>query len=145
MRAHTDIFASEYSALLARRLLEKTTFDIEDELKKVVPPLLRIYETMAHGGSILPPSLTRVCVCVCQVELLKVRFGEQAFSVCDVMIKDMQVGARVLFPAACHASLLRRTAVACICRCRKWPLLAALTCPCRARCCAARVPAAARA
>lgn len=31
-----DIFASEYSALLARRLLEKTTFDIEDELKKVV-------------------------------------------------------------------------------------------------------------
>lgn len=30
-----DIFASEYSALLARRLLEKTTFDIEDELKKV--------------------------------------------------------------------------------------------------------------
>jgi hypothetical protein len=30
-----DIFASEYSALLARRLLEKSTFDIEDELKKV--------------------------------------------------------------------------------------------------------------
>ena len=30
-----DLFASEYSALLARRLLEKTTFDIEDELKKV--------------------------------------------------------------------------------------------------------------
>jgi hypothetical protein len=25
------------------------------------------------------------------VELLKVRFGEQAFSMCDVMIKDMQV------------------------------------------------------
>ena len=65
MCAHTDIFASEYSALLARRLLEKTTFDIEDELKKVVPPpLLRIYETIAHGDSILPPSLTRVCVCV---------------------------------------------------------------------------------
>jgi hypothetical protein len=35
---HADIFASEYSALLARRLLEKTTFDIEDELKKVIPP-----------------------------------------------------------------------------------------------------------
>jgi hypothetical protein len=28
---------------------------------------------------------------VSQVELLKVRFGEQAFSACDVMIKDIQV------------------------------------------------------
>ena len=36
------------------------------------------------------PSISQL-QCNVQVELLKVRFGEQAFSACDVMIKDIQV------------------------------------------------------
>jgi hypothetical protein len=52
-----DIFASEYSALLARRLLEKTTFDIEDELKKVVVMTLVIFPSItgSTGGAFESP------------------------------------------------------------------------------------------
>ena len=52
-----DIFASEYSALLARRLLEKTTFDIEDELKKVVVMILVTFPSIisSTGGAFESP------------------------------------------------------------------------------------------
>jgi hypothetical protein len=56
----SDVFASEYSALLARRLLESSSFDIEDELKKVSTIMRKLLTSAAASVAAMTRFVGRV-------------------------------------------------------------------------------------
>ena len=85
-----DLFVKELQVLLAQRLLAIKDGNFE-RVEKEVGRLLRpfVVELLDDGLTLVPPNQRR------NIEILKIRFGEAALQVCEVMLKDMTDSKRI--------------------------------------------------
>lgn len=83
---NTETFVNEYRTLLADRLLQQKDFNVE----KYVLISQQLTSLSSHRHAIL--SHDREIV---NIEFLKLRFGEEHFSTCAVMLKDFAESKRI--------------------------------------------------
>ena len=85
-----DLFVKELQVLLAQRLLAIKDGNFE-RVEKEVSSLLRpfVVELLDNELTLLPRNQRR------NIEILKIRFGEAALQVCEVMLKDMTDSKRI--------------------------------------------------
>ena len=83
-----DLFVKELQVLLAQRLLAIKDGNFE-RVEKEVNSLLRPLELLDNELTLVPGNQRR------NIEILKIRFGEAALQVCEVMLKDMTDSKRI--------------------------------------------------
>ena len=83
-----DLFVKELQVLLAQRLLAIKDGNFE-RVEKEVNSLLRPFGLLDNELTFVPLNQRR------NIEILKIRFGEAALQVCEVMLKDMTDSKRI--------------------------------------------------
>ena len=83
-----DLFVKELQVLLAQRLLAIKDGNFE-RVEKEVNSLLRPSKLLDNELTLVPLNQRR------NIEILKIRFGEAALQVCEVMLKDMTDSKRI--------------------------------------------------
>ena len=83
-----DLFVKELQVLLAQRLLAIKDGNFE-KVEKEVNSLLRPSVLLDNELTLVPGNQRR------NIEILKIRFGEAALQVCEVMLKDMTDSKRI--------------------------------------------------
>lgn len=79
-----DLFVKELQVLLAQRLLGITDGNFDREVRFYRARLRLLHSTYVHE-----------CVQRRNIEILKIRFGEAALQVCEVMLRDMTDSRRI--------------------------------------------------
>ena len=83
-----DLFVKELQVLLAQRLLAIKDGNFE-RVEKEVSSLRPFVELLDNELTLVPRNQRR------NIEILKIRFGEAALQVCEVMLKDMTDSKRI--------------------------------------------------